>query len=86
VPVDVSSINNIKVIDTRQRGKFYTVLSYMKKSNLIVLHYLSFTTCQQLFLLFNPFIINKITWVAWDLIYTNGKESIREAYFIKEEI
>jgi dTDP-N-acetylfucosamine:lipid II N-acetylfucosaminyltransferase len=67
IPIELSDRSNTIVIDINKGKQFNTILSYMMKSDLIILHSLCLSIYQQLFLLFNPFILQKTVWVAWGM-------------------
>jgi dTDP-N-acetylfucosamine:lipid II N-acetylfucosaminyltransferase len=67
VPAELLEQENTITIDANKGRQFTTVLSYMRNSNLIILHSLCLSIYQQLCLLFYPPIMNKVVWVAWGM-------------------
>lgn len=87
VPVELSERANVRIIDTEQGKCFHNILSYMKNSELIIMHSLCLTIHQQILLLFNLSILNKIVWVAWGMdLYQWKRENNCMSYKVRNLI
>ena len=62
---DLKNCVNVTTIDYEDINKFIIIIDEIKKSDITLLHFLSFTTPQKLYILTHRSILNKLTWIGW---------------------